>query len=323
MLEVARKSRGGVYLTIEEVATHGEEPVEVVISDEVFYQAGDLMIPSRPDRRTILWRTKVTRCASSTGAHKRDLLEYDFNEPEDGGTNETLTMMTPSSFMSPTKEPRASLSPMVSMSLIKAHQKRGASMLSCYSPRRRKMDESMRVSFLSTLPEEEWERYQSELQRKTGEVWTRVAFMESSWNVIRRCGTQFVMQVGLNQAIMREVIEKMMESTESDSLTESVTEEGAEEILMRDQPVKRAKKGLRKYKSMVRKLRNRVNNKVTNPKVVKSKAAIVVMSLTKMSRPKEIGQMDGVTHSGRAKEKQMPPMLLAGLIYTASKVKKN
>ena len=31
------------------MAPHGEEPVEVVINDEVFYQAGDLMIPARPD----------------------------------------------------------------------------------------------------------------------------------------------------------------------------------------------------------------------------------------------------------------------------------
>ena len=37
MLEVARESRGGIYLTIEEVAPHGEEPVEIVIIDEVFY----------------------------------------------------------------------------------------------------------------------------------------------------------------------------------------------------------------------------------------------------------------------------------------------
>ena len=56
---------------------------------------------------------------------------------------------------------------------------------------------------------------------------------------------------------------------------------------MRDQLVKRTKKGLRKYKSMVRKLKSSVNEKMTNPKVVKSKAAAVVMSLAKVSRPVE------------------------------------
>ena len=39
------------------------------------------------------------------GDLKKDLLEYNFNETEDGGTKETLVLMTPSSFMSPTKEP--------------------------------------------------------------------------------------------------------------------------------------------------------------------------------------------------------------------------
>ena len=33
------------------------------------------------------------------GALERDLVEYYFNETEDGGTNETLTLMRPSSFM--------------------------------------------------------------------------------------------------------------------------------------------------------------------------------------------------------------------------------
>ena len=77
----------------------------------------------------------------------------------------------------------------------------------------------MRVSFLSTLPEEEWERYQSELERKKGVSWNRVTFMERTWDVIRRHGTQSVMKVGLNQPIMREVLEKIRNSVESDVLT--------------------------------------------------------------------------------------------------------
>ena len=149
--------------------------------------------------------------------------------------------------MSPTKEPPASLSPVESGSMVEAHQNRGAPKLLCESPRRRRIDRSMRVAFLSTLPEQEWEQYQGELERKTGEAWTRVAFMKSAWNINRRYGTQSVMRVGLNQPIMHEVIEKLVESTESISLTESVTEESAEEsTIMRDQPIRRTKKGLRK-----------------------------------------------------------------------------
>ena len=49
MLEVAKDSGGGIYLTIEEVEPHREEPVEIVSNDEVFYEAVDLMIPTRPD----------------------------------------------------------------------------------------------------------------------------------------------------------------------------------------------------------------------------------------------------------------------------------
>ena len=84
-----------------------------------------------------------------------DLLEEDFNETEDDGTNKTLVLTTPSTFMSPIKEPPASLSPVESRSLVEAHQSRGAPKLLCESTRRRSIDESMRVVFLSTLPEEE------------------------------------------------------------------------------------------------------------------------------------------------------------------------
>ena len=46
--------------------------------------------------------------------------------------------------------------------------------------------------------------------------------MERTWDVIRRYETQSVMKVGLNQPIMSEVLGKLMSSTESDVLTESV-----------------------------------------------------------------------------------------------------
>ena len=35
-----------------------------------------------------------------------------------------------------------------------------------------------------------------------GVTWNRVAFMERTWDLIRRYGTQSVMKVGLNQPIM-------------------------------------------------------------------------------------------------------------------------
>ena len=36
MMEVSRESRGGIYLTIDEMAPHGEELVEIVINDQCF-----------------------------------------------------------------------------------------------------------------------------------------------------------------------------------------------------------------------------------------------------------------------------------------------
>ena len=114
--------------------------------------------------------------------------------------------MAPSSFMSPTKEASADLSPMDPISQARECRSRDPQRLLHESPRRRKIEESMKISFLSTLPEEEWERYQMELEGKTGATWSRVNFMEKSWDVIRRYGTQSIMKVGLNQPIMREVL---------------------------------------------------------------------------------------------------------------------
>ena len=44
--EVMTEIRGGIYLTKE---PHGEEPVEIVMNDQLFYHAGELAIPARPD----------------------------------------------------------------------------------------------------------------------------------------------------------------------------------------------------------------------------------------------------------------------------------
>ena len=50
LLEVAKECRGGMYMTIEELAPYGDESVEFLVNDELFYHAGDLTVPARPDR---------------------------------------------------------------------------------------------------------------------------------------------------------------------------------------------------------------------------------------------------------------------------------
>ena len=49
MLEVAKEIRGGSYITIEDLAPHGEDSVEFLVNDELFYHAGDMTVPARTD----------------------------------------------------------------------------------------------------------------------------------------------------------------------------------------------------------------------------------------------------------------------------------
>ena len=86
--------------------------------------------------------------------------------------------------------------------------------------------------------------------------------MERTWDMIRRYGTQSLMKVGLNQPIMREILEKLMSSVEFDVLTESVTEDSADDQqITRKLPVRPAKKGLKR-------LKGKMGSKTVNQKVV-------------------------------------------------------
>ena len=134
--------------------------------------------------------------------------------------------------------------------------------------------------------------------------------------MIRRYGTQSIMKVGLNQPIMREVMEKKVNSMESDVLSESVTEDSADDQqVAKKLPVRRARKGLKR-------LKGKTGSRAVNPRVVKSKASAVVASLTSAGRSGESGQGDGATLTGGEKENLIPPMLLAGLTTTAMRSKK-
>ena len=342
MMEVAKESRGGSYITIEDLAPYGEESVEFLVNDELFYHAGDMTVPARPDSGTDSRqgpsgpRPKLdagddelmdhddndtegkTEKPGETdlGALERDLLEYRFSEDDDGEVDGSLLLMTPSSFMSPTKEASADLSPMDPISQARECRSKDPQRLLHESPRRRKIEESMKISFLSTLPEEEWERYQMELEGKTGATWSRVNVMEKSWDVIRRYGTQSIMKVGLNQPIMREVLEKIVNSMESDVLTESVTEDSADDQQgTKKLLVRRARKGLKR-------LKGKSGSRVVSKRVVKSKTKAVVTSLISAGRSGESGQGDGATPAGGEKENLIPPMLSAGLTITATRSKK-
>ena len=80
------------------------------------------------------------------GALERDLLECQFSEYDDGEVDGNLLLMIPSSFISPTKKAPASLSPMDPISLAMDYWRRDLQKLRHESPRRRKIEENMRVS---------------------------------------------------------------------------------------------------------------------------------------------------------------------------------
>ena len=343
LLEVAKECRGGTYMLIDELAPYTDESVEFLVNDELFYRAGDLTLPARPDSSMDMrqgpsglgtipdtnYDEKMDQDDNQMeqkgeksngfflGALERDLLEYQFSEDDDGEVDGNLLLMTPSSFMSPTREAAASSSPVDPIGLAMDYRSTNTQKLLHESPRRRRKDETMRVSFLSTLPEDERERYQSELERKAGVTWNRVTFMERTWDVIRRYGTQSVMKVGLNQRIMREVLEKLTGSVESDVLTESVTEDSADDQqITRKLPVRRAKKKAEAVEREDRKQKREsesgeVENQCSGGLVDKSSSA---------KREWTRRWCD----AGRGeKENLIPPMLLAGLTTTATRSKKN
>ena len=94
-------------------------------------------------------------------ALESDLREYHFSEDNDSGeVDGPLVLMATSLLMSPTKEVPASLSPAAPVYLALGSQRRDMQKLLHEFPRRRRIDETIRVSFLGTMPEGEGERYQ-------------------------------------------------------------------------------------------------------------------------------------------------------------------
>ena len=137
LLEVPKELRGGTDITVDELAPHGDESVKFLVNDELFYHAGDLTVPARPDSGMDMrqgpsgpgprpdtnnydqmdqdddpMEGKNDKSSGlDLGALERDLLEYRFSEDDDDGdVDGHLLLMTPSSFMSPTRESPASLS---------------------------------------------------------------------------------------------------------------------------------------------------------------------------------------------------------------------
>ena len=52
LLEVTKECGEGTYMTIDDLAPYGDESIEFLVNDELFYNAGDLTVPARPGSRT-------------------------------------------------------------------------------------------------------------------------------------------------------------------------------------------------------------------------------------------------------------------------------
>ena len=134
--------RGCTYKTVDELAPHGDEPVEFLVNDDFFHHPVDLTVQARPDsgmdvrqghsgpepRPETNDNVQMEKdnnhnegkgdksIGLDLGALEKYLLEYQFSEV-DGKVDGNILLMTPSSFTSPTKKELASLSPVDSIGL--------------------------------------------------------------------------------------------------------------------------------------------------------------------------------------------------------------
>ena len=161
LLEVAKECRGGTCMTIDELTPYGDESVEFLVNDQLFYNAKDLTVPARPDSGMDMHQgpsgpgpgpdtndddqmdqdddpmegKKDKSSGLDLGALERDSLEYQFSEhDDDGDVDGHLLLMTPSSFISPTREAPASLSPVDPIVLAVNYRSRDTQKLLHESP---------------------------------------------------------------------------------------------------------------------------------------------------------------------------------------------
>ena len=132
---------------------------------------------------------------------------------------ETSTLEPPSAFMDISRTLPESSSP--------GKFKTTETKLLLESPRRRRIEGTVRVPFLGTSPEEEWEIHQRGHESRTGCNMDRVAFIEEVWMVVQCYGTHSLLKSGLNRPLMREILDKLdeCEGTLSELLYDSATDE--------------------------------------------------------------------------------------------------
>ena len=215
------------------------------------------------------------------------------------------------------------------------------------SPRRRRIEASARVPFLGTLPEEEWEVHHRDHESRTGCKLDRVAFMEEVWTVIQSYGTQSILKTGLNQPLMREVLDKLdeCEGRLSELLIDSATDESEVNSPIKMTPqdnegevvyLSRTRRGTMRSKMVIDKInamRMKLGSRVMPRRIGKTKVdseiSMKAGNSAKRKRVEEVMDLGQGDYQLSGTDRiltdiaMVPPILMAGIKSTGYKSKRS
>ena len=215
------------------------------------------------------------------------------------------------------------------------------------SPRRRRIEASARVPFLGTLPEEEWEVHHRDHESRTGCKLDRVAFMEEVWTVVQSYVTQSILKTGLNQPLMREVLDKLdeCEGRLSELLVDSATDESEANSPIKMTPqddegevvylsrtrrgTMRSKMVIDKINAMKMKLGSRVMPRRIGKTKVDSEISMKAGNSAKRKRVEEVMDLGQGDYQLSGTDRiltdiaMVPPILMAGIKSTGYKSKRS
>ena len=211
------------------------------------------------------------------------------------------------------------------------------------SPRRRRIEASARVPFLGTLPEEEWEKHHRDHESRTGCKLDRVAFMEEVWTVVQSYGTQSILKTGLNQPLMREVLDKLddCEGRLSELLIDSATDESEANSPIKMTPqddkgevvyLSRTRRGTMRSKLVIDRInamKMKLGRRVMPRRVVDSEISMKAVNSAKRKRVEEVMDLGQGDYQLPGTDKMLtdiamvPPILMAGIKPTGYKSKRS
>ena len=257
-------------------------------------------------------------------------------EPADEGIS---TLEPPSAFMKMKRNLPESSSP--------GNSRNNDQRILMESHRRRRIEASARVPFLGTLPEEEWEVHHRDHESRTRCKLDRVAFMEEVWTVVQSYGTQSILKTGLNQPLMREVLDKLddCEGRLSELLIDSATDESEANFPIKMTPqddkgevvyLSRTRRGtmrsklvIDKINAMKMKLGSRVMPRRVGKTKVDSEISMKSINSAKRKRVEEVMDLGQGDYQLPGTEKMLtdiamvPPILMAGIKSTGYKSKRS